>query len=108
MLKAQQESMDTILTVKNEDLTRLNSEEAVIMFRELLWAEAARLGIPFSSINISTRINVPDGGVDASVSGHISSISNGLISSGHNSYQIKAGTSFQPWKKAVIKNELFG
>ncbi len=59
--------MDTILTVRNEHLSLLNAEDAVIFFRELLWAEATRSGLPISKINVSSWINVPDGGVDASV-----------------------------------------
>jgi len=33
-----------IFTVTNEDLDRLDPAEAVRFFRELLWAEARRLG----------------------------------------------------------------
>jgi hypothetical protein len=37
--------MDTIFTVRNQDLERLSAQEAVDFFRELLWAEATSLGI---------------------------------------------------------------
>ena len=59
---------DTIFTVRNEDLTQLNQNTAVVFFQKLLWAEARRLGIEISKINVSSWVNVPDGGVDASVS----------------------------------------
>ncbi|GAK57955.1 hypothetical protein U27_04927 [Candidatus Vecturithrix granuli] len=59
--------MDTMLTVKNEDLQALNSVQAVEFFRELLYAEATRIGVPLKNINISTWIDVPDGGIDASI-----------------------------------------
>jgi hypothetical protein len=60
-------ALDTIFTVKNEDLNRLSPAEAATCFRDHLWAEARRQGIPISNVNISSWINVPDGGIDASV-----------------------------------------
>lgn len=100
--------MDTILTVRNEHLSLLSPEDAVIFFRELVWAEAARIGLPIDKINVSSWINVPDGGVDASVAGSGISAKSGLIKRGHNSYQIKTGESFSPWQRSQIKKELFG
>ena len=57
----------SIFTVTNEDLGRLNLTKALLFFRELLWADARRIGIAISKVNVSTRTNVPDGGVDATV-----------------------------------------
>lgn len=57
-------TLDTIFTVKNEHLGRLNPDEAVRFIAELLWADARRVGLSVTSINISSRTNVPDGGVD--------------------------------------------
>ena len=57
----------SIFTVTNEDLGRLNLTKALLFFRELLWAEARRIGIAISKVNVSSRTNVPDGGVDATV-----------------------------------------
>ena len=57
----------TIFTVNNDDLGRLDEHTAVDFFQRLLWAEARRIGIEISKINVSTRVNVPDGGVDATV-----------------------------------------
>ena len=59
--------MDNIWTIRNETLQGLDSNAAVEFFRELIWAQAGKVGIPPNKINISTRVNVPDGGVDASV-----------------------------------------
>lgn len=100
--------METIFTVKNEDLARMSPEEAVEFFRELLWAEARRIGISITKILISTRINVPDGGVDATVQGSPPVQASGLAKAGMTSFQIKTGATFQPWQRAQIKNELFG
>ena len=100
--------METIFTVKNEDLARMSPEEAVEFFRELLWAEARRLGISITNIQISTRINVPDGGVDATIQEPSPIQASALAKTGMTSFQIKTGATFQPWQRAQIKNELFG
>lgn len=99
--------MDTIFTVRNGDLERLSPKEAVALFRELLWAEARRIGIPTSKIQISLWVDVPDGGIDAVVDNPLSAPSD-LIKEGRTGYQIKAGASFKPWQDAQIKRELFG
>jgi hypothetical protein len=100
--------MDTIFTVRNEDLARLNPAEAVEFFRELLWAEARSKGIAVSKVHISTSINVPDGGIDALVEETDGRAGNGLIQIGQTAYQIKTGKNFEPWRDAEIKKELFG
>lgn len=100
--------MDTIFTVKNNDLLRLNPQEAVGFFGELLWAEARRIGFAISKIHISSWINVPDGGIDALVEENNNSTQSDLINATHTSYQIKAGSSFEPWQDSQIKKELFG
>lgn len=102
--------INTIFTLRNEQLGALGSQPAVIFFRDLLWAEARKLGIPLNKINISLWTNVPDGGIDASVeeseAGTVQT--NGLIKTGINGYQIKTGNSFHPWQKTQVKKELFG
>ena len=99
---------ETIFTVRNEDLARLNQNTAVEFFQKLLWAEARRLGIKISKINVSRWVNVPDGGVDATVDDVQIATGGDLIKPGKTSYQIKSGASFKPWQKSVIKKELFG
>ena len=99
---------ETIFTVRNENLDRLDPTEAVLFFRDLLWAEARRLGIEISKINVSSQVNVPDGDVDATVDDVPIEEGQGIIKLGKTSYQIKAGTSFKPWQESVIKAELFG
>ena len=99
---------DTIFTVRNEDLNRLDQNTAVEFFQKLLWAEARSLGIEISKINVSRWVNVPDGGVDAAVDDVHIETGNGIIKLGKTSYQIKSGASFEPWQKSVIKKELFG
>jgi hypothetical protein len=98
--------VDSIFTVQSRNIENLGAEIAVDIFSKLLWAEANKLGLSFNKINITSRINVADGGVDASVKG--SSAESGLIKNGHTSYQIKTGNSFKPTQLAQIKKELFG
>ena len=100
---------NTIFTVRNDDLGRLDERTAVDFFQKLLWAEARRIGIEISKINVSSRIHVSDGGVDATVDEVQIATGCGIIKPGKTSYQIKAGAAFKPWrKKSVIKKELFG
>src|SRR2546423_15514202 len=103
--------MNNIFTVKNEDLQKFNPQQAVEVFRDLLWAEARRLGVPINKVRISSRINVRDGGVDAVVEPDEilqPALHNGLIKIGRTAYQIKASSSFNPHQNAEIRNELFG
>ena len=74
--------METIFTVRNEDLERLDPEGAVELFRELLWAEASRLGIGKNLINVPSAIFVKDGGIDAEISGVDSNQWQGIIKPG--------------------------
>ncbi len=98
----------TIFTVKNEHLDRLDERTAVDFFQQLLWAEARRIGIETSKINVSSDINTPDGGVDATVNEAQITTGAGIIKPGKTSYQIKSGQSFSPWQKSEIRKELFG
>ena len=101
--------METIFTIENTQIEALESKEATLFFRSLLWAEARRLGIPLIKINISLWINVPDGGIDASVSEVELNLvkASGLIKNGQTSYQLKTGKSFKPWQSSQIEKELF-
>ncbi len=97
---------NTIFTVTNDDLGRLDEHTAVDFFQMLLWAEARRIGIEVTKINVSRRINVPDGGVDATVDDVQIAAGNGIIKYGKTSYQIKAGKRFNPLQESAIKKEL--
>ena len=101
-------NFENIFTVRNDDLGRLNERTAVEFFQKLLWAEARRLGIEISKINVSSQTNVPDRGVDAVVVENEILTASGLIKTGQTSYQIKSGQSFSPWQESEIRNELFG
>ncbi|MBE7551762.1 MAG: hypothetical protein HS126_11905 [Anaerolineales bacterium] len=101
--------MDTILTVSPEDFNQLDEEQRAVNFlQELLWAEAVRIGIPLGDINISLLTKVPDGGVDATARkpSNVSEVSSVILDE-YNAYQVKTGTSFEPWQKSAIRKELF-
>src|SRR5712691_4330561 len=97
-------TLATIFTVKNEHLQRLNADEAVLLFADLLRAETRRLGLPVTSVNVSSRTNVPDGGVDAAIEVGVPQES-GLATTGRTIFQVKAG-EFKPWQPVVIRDEL--
>ncbi len=99
--------VNTLFTVSQADLARLSSRESVDFFRELLWAEARRLGLPINKVRVSSLIDVADGGIDAAVEGSLP-VPADLIKEGRTGYQIKASSSFKPWQRSVIKEELFG
>jgi hypothetical protein len=99
-------SMDTILTVKNEDLGRLGPEEAVAFFRELLWAEATSLAIGKNLINVPSAITVADGGIDAEVRDVQVRGGQGIIKQGLTRYQIKTG-DFRLSQSSHVKEILF-
>ena len=99
---------ETIFTVKNEDLDLLDQDTAVEFFGKLLRAEALRLGPGTCKVNVPLKPNVSDGGIDATVDANLAVTQSEIIASGKNGYQIKSGGTFAPWRKAVIKEELFG
>src|SRR5262249_7043914 len=102
-LQTQALLMPTILTVLNEDLARLGAGEAVDLIRELLWAEARRVGLSTAQINVSAAVSMPDGGIDASVSGTPAGLIGSLLQPGRTSHQIKASGAFQPWKETDLR-----
>ena len=100
--------MDTILTVKDHHLTQLSPVGSVEVFRELLYAEATRISVPVKNINVSSWVNVADGGIDASIHAETISDQESFVLTGLNCYQIKAGQNFSPWQPSEIEKELFG
>ena len=101
-------NFENIFTVRNDDLGRLNERTAVEVFQKLLWAEARRIGLEVNKINVPSEIHAPDGGVDVTVDETQIATGSGIIKLGKTSYQIKAGATFKPWQKSIIRKELFG
>jgi len=98
--------METILSVSHKVLGSLNAEAAVKQFRNLLWCEARRIGLPLHRIVVSLDTNISDGGIDAKIEGDPQSDS--LLVRGNSFFQIKTGKSFKPWQISSLKQELLG
>jgi hypothetical protein len=78
--------------VRTEDLIQIDAGQAVDLFRQLLVIEAAKTGIPITSVDVPAAINVADGGIDAEVACPLGAgLPAGLISEGLTRYQIKTG-----------------
>lgn len=92
----------------SDDLGKLSGNQAQVVLRDLLWAEARRIGVPVSAVRISTRTDVPDGGIDAVVIGTTANLESELLTSQNSFYQSKAGSSFKPWQRSQLVAELFG
>ncbi len=98
--------MLTIFTVTSRELGQLSPQEAVDVFRDLLFAEATTLGIGKNLINVPGAITVADGGVDAEVKNVQVSGGQGITKLGWTRYQIKAG-DFSLNRQENIKDILF-
>ena len=102
-----------VFSVTPQQIGALDAARAVELIADLLWAEARHLGFPTTHVHVSTRINVPDGGVDASVdTDDLDDIDSGryesFVPDNRTAFQIKTGTSFKPWAESDIRGELFG
>lgn len=96
----------TILTVDKKDLSSLAPEQGVLIFREIILAEASVSGIPKSCASVPGEIFEPDGGIDAAVTDSPLDSKQGIIKAGLTSYQIKTGKSDLN-QQATLKEILF-
>ena len=94
--------MYSVGSVEPKLLSLLAPDAAVKIFRELLWAEAAEIGLAPSLISVPGAITVADGGVDAEISEAIP-IEHDLFLSGITRYQIKTG-SFSAGNRSELKS----
>jgi len=98
--------VSSVFSVDRATLRGLSVSSSVIAFRNLLWARAIERTIPTTRISISERVNVADGGVDASILSGPTIESDELLTTGTR-FQIKTG-DFAPWQKSQVDTELFG
>ena len=97
--------MSGIFSITGHQLNQLTPDQCMTLFGELLQADARKIKLPITSVNFSIKTTVPDGGIDASVTGDL--IEKGdLIIEKNIFYQIKAGENFSPWQESAIKKEL--
>ncbi len=71
------------------DLKDVGEDRAVTFFRQLLWAEAAKVGIGSHLIEVPGCINVGDGGIDAYIE-NANPSSDDVIPKGTTGFQIKS------------------
>jgi len=72
-------------------LSCLAPKEATELFRDLLWCQARRRGVPLNKIHISTNLNISDGGIDATIDEAAYQGEDDVLVEGGTYYQIKAG-----------------
>lgn len=82
--------MSGFFEITTEYLKSLDQKQALLLFRDVLWAEALRIGISQALVHIPECINTPDGGIDAELK-DIKSVDGSWIESGTTGFQIKAG-----------------
>ena len=101
--------MLSIYDINPSVLSQLNGEQAVQVFRNLLWCQARKAGVPTNKVHITTTaVTTADGGIDAAIdTDALPKTSDPLLES-NTGYQIKAGTSAKPWWDSWLKKELFG
>lgn len=100
--------LKSVWSIDTGVLTRLSASGAIEAFRALLLARTASRGLRITAVNISSKPDTADGGVDASVSAfeHAAAQQDELLGCGTR-FQIKTG-AFAPWQQNRIKSELFG
>ena len=98
--------METIFSVSHKALGSLTATAAVKHFRNLLWCEARKNGLPLQQVVVSLDTNISDGGIDAKIEGDPNADS--LLIDGNSYFQIKTGKSFKPWQISSINQELVG
>jgi hypothetical protein len=93
--------------VTEQEILRLTAPELPVRMRQLFLAEAQRIGLPLHEVSTTTSIDVPDGGVDATVSNAPNDSSPNIFFQGVTAYQLKAGHNFSPTADGDLKAELF-
>lgn len=97
--------MPTGFEVVDSDLRSLDAEDSVLFFRELLWAEAAETGVTQSDAHTPTKINVGDGGLDATFS-EAQPDRDDIIPEGNSGFQIKSSDmSYSRWENEVSDSD---
>jgi helix-turn-helix protein len=96
----------TIATVSQEALAQSTPSQAIECFRDLLWCEVRRVGIPLTNVQIAL-CEVPDGGIDARVT-HLNGVQSDIFQSGVTCFQVKSGVNAKFFRAAWLRKELFG
>lgn len=85
--------MNSIFEIKPNEIELLDSDQLVDLMNHLLCAESDKIGISPDNVNITIRIDVPDGGVDARTI-NSEEIESRWIPLGLSIWQFKSGDIF--------------
>lgn len=100
--------MSNLLDVPIASITTLTPERAVVVIRAILRSECGYAKLSPSVLTISSRLTIADGGIDAEVNVSPESTipADCIFQPGVTGFQIKSGTSFEPWTPSAIRSEL--
>ena len=85
--------------VDGSEIERLDAAQFARLVNALLSAECAVQGLPMDSISITSRINDPDGGIDASFTG---SVGSRFVAWGDSAWHFKLSTQNQKSTKKEV------
>jgi hypothetical protein len=100
--------MSQLISVPVSTIVALTPERAVEMMTKILNAESAYAKLNPAVVTISSRLTVPDGGIDAEVDvpADAQIPSDCFFPAGLTGIQLKSGNSFKPWNESSIRGEL--
>lgn len=100
--------MSPLISVPVSAVVELTPERAVEVLKRLLLAESAYAKLSPTSVTISTRLTVADGGIDAEVNvpPEAPIPTDCFLTAGLSGFQLKSGASFKPWTASSIRGEL--
>ena len=100
--------MNGLLDVPVASVIALTAENAVAVMRAILRAECGYAKISPTSLTISSRLTIADGGIDAEINPppEFEVPPDCIFQSGLTAFQIKSGTAFKPWTAGAIRGEL--
>lgn len=100
--------MNNLLDVPVSSVVSLSAEGAVSFVRAVLRSECGYAKLGPSSLTISSRLTVADGGIDAEVNVPTGTEvpADCIFQSGVTGFQLKSGTAFKPWTASAIQGEL--
>lgn len=100
--------MNNLWDVPITSVTALTPEYAVAVIRALLRAECSYAKVGPTTLTISDRLNVADGGIDAEINlpPELMIPADCIFRAGLTGLQIKSGTAFKPWTISALRGEL--
>lgn len=98
--------MSSLISIPIGLITSLSAENALIIMRNVFRAECRYCKLSPSTLTLSEKLNVADGGIDAQVDTDQEVPNDCIFKTGLTGFQLKSGTSFKPWNDSSIEAEL--